>query len=347
MSERIVPKTVLLTGASGYIAKHIALQLLEAGYHVRGTVRDIARSAEVNDAIAAHLSDTDNLDQRLTFAALDLNSDDNWADAMAGIDTVLHTASPFPMVQPKDENDLIRPAVDGAVRALKAANNAGIKRVIMTSSTAAINGSALPPGDTAYSETNWTNPDDADITPYTKSKTLAELAAWDYVRDHAPEMKLTIINPGFVVGPPLDNKFGTSVQVIERILRAKDPMLPNFGFTAVDVRDVAEMHVHAIQNTETFGQRIMTVDRFIMFAEMAKAIKAAYPQRRVVTRTAPDFVVRLLGIFDPAIRQIVPSLGRIEKIDNSRAMKTLGRGMRQTPKSVVETAAHLIDNNLI
>ncbi len=342
-----MPQTVLLTGASGYIAKHIALQLLEAGYHVRGTVRSLSRADEVTAAVRPHLSDDSDLDKRLTFVALDLSSDDGWNAAMDGIDVLMHTASPFPMTQPKNDDELIRPAVDGALRALKAAYQAGVRRVIMTSSTVAISGSALPPGDSSYDETNWTDPDDPAVTAYGKSKTLAEKAAWDFQRDHAPEMNLTMVNPGFVVGPPLDNKFSTSVGVIERILKAKDPMLPHFGFGSVDVLDVAEMHVSVIDKPETFGQRIMTVDRFIWFVDMAKAIKAAFPDRKIVTRLAPNFVVRFLALFDPAIKSIIPALGQEQKMDNSRAIATLGRGMRQSQKSIVACAKHLIDNGLV
>lgn len=340
-------KTVLLTGASGYIAKHIALQLLEAGYTVRGTVRDLSRGAEVMAAVRPHLSDPTNLETRLTFVPLDLLDDDGWAAAMTGVDVLMHTASPFPMVQPKDENDLIRPAVDGALRALRAANAAGVRRVIMTSSIAAISGSPLPLGDTSYDETNWTNPEEPDITAYSKSKTLAEKAAWDFVRDEAPDMQLTVVNPGFVVGAPLDDRFGTSLAVIARLLRGKDPMLPQLGFTVVDVLDVAEVHVAVIDRPETTGQRIMAVDRFMWFSDMAKAIKAANPGRRVVTRVAPDMVIRFLGVFDPAIRSIIPSLGRQEKIDNGRARATLGRGMRQAHKGVISAAQYLIDNKLV
>lgn len=342
-----MPKTVLLTGASGYIAKHIALQLLEAGYNVRGTVRSLARGTEVTDAVRPHLTDPEALDQRLTFVALDLNSDDGWAEAMIGVDVLMHTASPFPMVQPKDENDLIRPAVDGALRALRAAHQAGITRVIMTSSTVAISGSELPPGDASFDETNWTDPNDPTISPYTKSKTLAERAAWDFVRDEAPEMALTTVNPGFVLGAPLDTNFGTSIVVIERVLRAKDPMVPDIGFSTVDVRDVAEIHVTAIERSDLAGQRIMAVDRFLSFQELAQAIKTAYPDRKVVTRVAPHFLIRFLGLFDPAIKSIIPGLGRVDKTDNARAMAVLGRGMRRAPQAAVASAAFLIDNKLV
>lgn len=340
-------QTVLLTGITGYIAKHIAVYLLNAGYPVRGTLRDLGRAEEVTAALRPHLTDPADLDKRISFVALDLTRDDGWDAAMDGVDVLMHTASPFPTVQPADENDLIRPAVDGALRAVKAAHAAGVTRVVMTSSTAAISGSPLPPGDTSYDETNWTDPDAPGITAYTKSKTLAERAVWDYVANQVPEIALTMINPGFVVGAPLDRHFGTSVDLIKRVLRARDPMLPQFGFATVDVLDVAEMHVIVIDRPETHGQRIMTVDRFLWFKDIAQTLKTAFPKRRIVTRVAPNGIVRFLALFQPALRTITGGLGKFEKLDNSRAMATLGRGMRQTPKSVVTTAQYLIDQKLV
>ena len=340
-------KTVLLTGASGYIAKHIALQLLEAGYHVRGTVRDLGRGAEVTEAVRPQLSDDSDLAVRLTFVILDLTEDAGWTDAMNGVDVLMHTASPFPLDQPKHEDDLIRPAVDGAMRALRAAHAAGITRVVLTSSTAAISGSALPAGDTSFDETNWTDPTDPDVAAYARSKTLAEQAAWNFVRNDAPDMNLTTINPGFVLGAPLDQHFGSSIQVIERLLRGKDPMLPDIGFATVDVLDVAEMHVMVIEKPETFGQRIMAVDSFQSFKDLAQAVKIAFPDRKMPTRVAPNFLIRLLARFDPTIKSIVPNLGRVDKIDNARALATVGRGMRQARKAAVSSAKYLIDNKLV
>ena len=340
-------KTVLLTGASGYIAKHIALQLLEAGYHVRGTVRNLGRGAEVTEAVRPRLSDDSDLAVRLTFVALDLTEDAGWADAMNGVDVLMHTASPFPLDQPKHEDELIRPAVDGAMRALRAAHAAGITRVVLTSSTAAISGSALPAGDTSFDETNWTDPTDPDVAAYARSKTLAEQAAWNFVHNDAPDMNLTTINPGFVLGAPLDQHFASSIQVIERLLRGKDPMLPDIGFATVDVLDVAEMHVAVIEKPETFGQRIMAVDSFQSFKDLAQAVKIAFPDRKMPTRVAPNFLIRLLARFDPTIKSIVPSLGRVDKIDNARALATVGRGMRQARKAAVSSAKYLIDNKLV
>ena len=340
-------KSVLLTGASGYIAKHIALQLLEAGYHVRGTVRSLSRGAEVTEAVRPHLSDPSSLEDRLTFVALDLSSDDGWDAAMEGMDVLMHTASPFPITQPKDADDLIRPAVDGTLRALRAAHKAGIGRAIVTSSVAAISGTDLPPEDVAFDETNWTDPEDDRVVAYSKSKTYAEMAAWDFVRDEAPDIALTCINPALVVGTPLDRNYGTSIEVVERTMRGKDPMVPDIGFGVVDVRDVAALHVTVIDRPDTHGQRIMAVENYMTFQEIAKALKAAFPDRRIPTRVAPHLLIRLLAIFDPAIRSILPSLGRREKFDNARAKSTLGRGLYRGEQAIVATGQYLVDEKIV
>ena len=338
-------QTVLLTGASGYIAKHIALQLLNAGYGVRASLRNLSRADEVRAALIPHL--TGPLDDRLSFVALDLEQDAGWADALAGVDVLMHTASPFPLVQPKDAQDLIRPAVQGALRALRAAQAAGVTRVIMTSSSAAILGGPLPAGKSAFDEADWTNPDAPHTTAYTQSKTLAERAAWDYVRDHAPQMQLTSINPVLVIGPPLDRHFGSSVSVVERFLNAKDPMLPRFGLLTVDVRDVALAHVRALVTPASAGKRYITSDRFLWFTDMAQILKTRFPARRIVTRQAPDFVVRFLAIFDKAIAGIVPELGKRAEVTSARAQADLGITFRDARESLIETAEFLINNKLV
>ena len=246
---------VLVTGASGFIAKHVVRELLDAGYRVRGSVRSAARRQEVADAVRPNLADPADLDNRLT--CVDLERDEGWDEAMEGVDVLMHTASPLPFEQPDNEEEIIRPAVDGTLRALKAAHRTGVKRVIMTSSSAAIANGELEPGREAHDERDWTDLSDPRATPYVKSKTLAERAAWDYVEKNAPEIGLTTINPVFVLGPPLDGTLGTSMKVVQRLLRAKDPMLPNFGFATVDVRDIAAMHVKALARPETVGRRLI------------------------------------------------------------------------------------------
>lgn len=320
------------------------MALLNAGYRVRGTLRDLSRVDEVRAAVAPHIDDTKALNH-LSFVELDLTADAGWEGAMDGIDVLMHTASPFPMVQPADEDDLIRPAVEGTLRALKAAYEAGIKRAIVTSSTAAISGGPLPAEKKAYDEDCWTDVASPAVSAYSKSKTLAERAAWEFVGSSACDMELTTINPGFVVGAPLDENYGTSTAVIARILRAKDPANPRIGFTSVDVRDVADLHLAALRQPATAGQRIMCVSEFLWFSDIAKAIKMANPNRKITTREAPDFLVRLLSLFDPAIKGILPQLG--EKIDtnNARARSTLGREMRDVLASCVETAQYLLEKS--
>lgn len=333
--------SVLVTGASGYIAKHILVQLLNAGFTVTGSLRSLNRATEVRDAVLPKLTDTTNLDVRLRFVVLDLDKDVGWPAAFEGIDSLIHTASPFPLIQPKDENDLIRPAVDGALRALRAAHAAGVKRVIMTSSSAAV--MVGNHKDRPADERDWSDLSSPSATAYVKSKTLAERAAWDFVANTAPDMALTVINPVLVLGPPLDKHFGTSVSIIERVLKAKDPALPRIGFPIVDVRDVAAMHVRALQQPETVGKRFIAADRFMWFEEIAKTLAATYPNRKIVTRIAPNILLRLLAIFDPAIRSILPMVGNPEDVSNARACSEMGMVFIPAADSVLATAQVLLD----
>jgi dihydroflavonol-4-reductase len=335
-------RTILVTGATGYIAKHIVLQLLERGDRVRGSVRSDTRADELRAAMRAHLSDPGKIDN-LSTVLLDLTEDEGWGAAMEGVDALLHTASPFPLVQPADEDDVIRPAVDGAVRALRAAQAAGVRRVVLTSSVVAVQVGSTPTAGQAHSEADWTDPDHPEATAYAKSKTLAERAAWDFVESSGGAIEMTAINPAFVMGPPLDGDFGTSVQVIARILAAKDPMIPNIGFNTVDVRDVALAHIRALDLPASVGQRIIVSDRWMWFRDMAEAIAEALPGRRIPTRVAPDFVIRFLGLFDPAIRSIKAQLGKREELTNARARDVLGIDFRDSRVAVQDTARWLVE----
>jgi len=336
---------VLLTGASGYIGKHVALRLLLDGYTVVASVRSLSRSDEVRDAVSPRLPKNFDLAKQLTFVELDLEKDSGWDTALEGVDVLLHTASPFPIAQPKDENDLIRPAVEGTLRALKAAHKAGVKRVVLTSSVAAIDGTDFPAGKTSLDETMWTDINHPlGNSAYTKSKTLAEKAAWDFVKTTAPEIALTTINPALVTGAPLDKNFGSSVGVMERVLKAVDPMLPDVAFSIVDVQDVAQMHVNAIKLNASKGERFLAASETMSFVEIAKIIKAAYPDRKVNTFQAPNFVIRMLSLFDKEIKSVVPLLGKRRPANSTKAQTLLGIKFMPAKQSITETCDFLIQN---
>lgn len=339
-------KTVLVTGASGFIAKHVVLELLTADHRVVGSVRSDSRRDEVREAVRPHLPSGRDLDEHLRFVTLDLSRDDGWLEAMSGVDVLMHTASPLPMAQPKDENELIRPAVDGTLRALGAAHAAGIRRVVLTSSTSAITNREPRHRKDRFDESDWSDPAWAAMTPYTKSKTLAERAAWDFVDDRAPEMELTAINPCLVLGRPLDDFYGTSLRVVERLLRGKDPLLPRVGMGIVDVTDVARMHVRAITEPHTVGKRIIGAADFMWLTEMARTLKDAYPQSRIALRTAPNLVIRLVGLFDRQIQSIVPLLGRRQELANGRARELLDMEFIPAADSLRASARYIMERGL-
>lgn len=341
-------KKVLLTGASGYIGKHITLQLLTDGYEVRASVRGKAKQDEVRAAMAAHAPKGVDLAKKLSFVELNLECDAGWDSAIAGVDVLLHTASPFPIASPKDENELIRPAVEGTLRALRAAHKAGVTRVILTSSVAAIYGNDLPEGKSEFDETVWSDVNHpVGRLAYTKSKTLAEKAAWDFIATEAPELQLTTINPVLVAGAPLDNDFGSSVSVVERILNGRDPVLPDISFSVVDVRDVAAMHVTAISTDASIGQRFIAASGARTFVQIAQALKSAFPKRRITTTVAPNALLRFLALFDGEIRSVLPSLGKHIGVNSSKAQKVLGIKFIPAEESLVETANYLIDNGFV
>ena len=339
-------KTVLVTGGSGFIAKHIIRLLLDEGYPVRASVRSSAREAEITAAMQAHVKDPESLSSRLSFAELDLNKDAGWDAALAGCCALLHTASPFPMSEPASEDDLIRPAVDGTRRALAAAAEADVNRVVLTSSIAAIINKRLPSGRTRYDESDWTDLNAPTATAYVKSKTLAEKAAWSFAKDH-PDMALTVINPALVLGPALDDKIGTSLKLIQRLLSGKDPMVPRVGFPVVDVRDVAAAHVRALQRPDSAGARFIAAERFLWIQEMANILRAEYPDRRIPNRLAPDVLMKLFALFDKSIRIITPSLGIEQHLDNAAASGVLGIEFIEARNAVKTAATAMLRDGLV
>jgi dihydroflavonol-4-reductase len=332
--------TILLTGVTGFIARHCAVKLLDAGYAVRGTLRDPAKGDEARRAIAGALKDPTAI-ARLSFAKADLMQDDGWEQAAQGATAIVHTASPFPLTQPKDAEELVRPAVDGTLRVLRAAKSADVQRVVLTSSIVAIFTSA----HRVHDENDWLDPATPGTRPYAISKLKAERAAWDFANSEG--IALTVINPGFILGPPLGRDFGSSISVIQRFLRGKDPMVPDMGFPIVDVRDVAEMHLRALQHPETAGKRYICAGESLSFADMTRALKDTFPNRKIPTRVAPNFVMRILGLFDSEIRSILPALGQIERVNNARARSEMAMTFIPGRDAVIASGRYLVDNALV
>lgn len=334
---------VLITGASGYIGKHIVLHLLNEGYEVRASVRNLSKASEVRNAVLPHLLSDYELDSRLSFVELDLEKDAGWSEALHGVDALMHTASPFPIASPKNEDDLIIPAVQGTLRALRAAHEAGVKRVVLTSSVAAIYGTELPVGKSVFDESIFTDVNHpVGRQAYTKSKSLAEAAAWEYVKNSAPELELTTINPVLVLGAPLDRNFGSSVSIIERILKGSDPMLPDLTFSIVHVKNVAEMHVLALKNDAAISQRFIASASGMSFVEIAKLLKATFSIKKIKTLQAPNFIICILALFDADIKAVLPLLGDRTPVDATKAQSILGVNFISAEETVIETAKFLI-----
>jgi nucleoside-diphosphate-sugar epimerase len=338
--------TVLVTGGSGFIASHCILQLLAAGHQVRTTVRKLAREADVRAMLKVGGAEPGD---RLAFYAADLENDAGWAEAVAGCDYVLHVASPFPPSIPKDENELIVPAREGALRVLRAARDAGVKRVVLTSSFAAI-GYGHPNRTTPFDEESWTNPDAPDVQPYTKSKTLAERAAWDFMAREGGALELAVVNPVGVFGPVLGPDYSTSILLVQRLMAGALPGCPKLTFGVVDVRDVADLHLRAMTDPAAKGERFLAVaGDFMSVRGIALALKHRMGDaaRRVPTRELPNVLVRMASLFDPAVRQILPELGRPKNGTNAKARRLLGWLPRSNEDALAATAQSLLDLGLL
>jgi dihydroflavonol-4-reductase len=332
--------TVLVTGGTGFLGGWCVVQALERGHEVRTTVRDLGREPAVREAIAKAGVDPGG---RLRVLSADLTSDDGWKDAVAGCRYVLHVASPFPPEQPKDPDELIVPARDGALRVLRAALDAGVERVVMTSSVAAIRGSRQSSESTPFTEADWTDGDDTERTPYVRSKTIAERAAWDLVREAGADDRLAVVNPGAIIGPPLSNDHSTSLQAIQRLLNGM-PAMPRLGFTFVDVRDVADLHLRAMTDPAAGGERFIATDEFLWTADVAKVIRERLGDAapNVPTRVAPNLLVRAMSLVDGGIRPYVSDLGRRQWMSSDKARQKLGWTPRPIDDSIEDTARALL-----
>lgn len=338
--------TVLVTGGSGFVGGHVLLALLAAGHRVRTTVRSLAREPEVRATLAAAGADAGD---RLTFFAADLEQDAGWAEAVAGCDYVHHVASPFPPAQPEDEQELIRPAREGTLRVLRAARDAGVKRVVVTSSFAAI-GYGHGQRDTPYTEEDWTDPNGPSVQPYMKSKTLAERAAWDFVEREGRGMELAVVNPVGIFGPALNGDLSTSVFLVRAMLEGRMPGTPRLYLGAVDVRDVADLHLRAMTDPAAAGERFLAVaGEALSFHEMATILRARLgpAAAKAPKRELPNWLIRLLALFNPLAREAVPRLGIKANASNAKARNVLGWTPRSNEEAIVASGESLIALGLV
>lgn len=358
MSSTSTPDTWLITGGSGFLALHCISQTLAAGHKVRTTVRSASKQASILSALDAVLPPVDSSD--VEFVVTDLLSDEGWDQAMDGISVVLHTASPFPGEQPKDENKVIKPAVEGTIRVLKAAKKAGtVRRVVVTSSNAAISYGHpyVEKERRVFTEKDWTNLD-GEITPYTKSKTMAEKAAWEYIKgvqdqeeDETARMELTVVNPVGIFGPALllPNE-STTCGIIVQMLEGAIPAVPNVRFGVVDVRDVAALHILVATLPEASGERYIAVaGESVSLLEVGKVlIDNLDPEitAKVPRRQLPNYLVRGLSWIMPQLTTILPDLGKKPECSSEKA-KTLGWVPRTKEEAIVSCAKALLEAGVI
>jgi nucleoside-diphosphate-sugar epimerase len=337
---------ILVTGGSGFIGVHVILQLLAAGHQVRTTVRSLAREEGVRAMLAQGGVQAGD---RLAFFAANLESDAGWPEAVAGCEYVLHVASPFPAGAPKHEDELIVPARDGTLRVLRASRKAGARRVVLTSSFAAV-GYGQEPRTTPFNEANWTDPGSKGTSAYVKSKTLAERAAWDFIAGEGGSLELSVINPVAVFGPALGPDYSTSILLVKRLMDGSIPGSPRLYFGVVDVRDVADLHIRAMTHSAAKGERFLAVaGQSMSIRDIAMVLKSRMgaSAKRVPAWQVPDWLVRLAALRDPAIRQILPELGKVKNASNEKARRLLGWTPRSNEAAIVATAESLLRLGLL
>jgi len=336
--------TVLVTGGSGFVGSHVVLQLLNAGHDVRTTVRSLTREA----AVRAMLTDAGAAPNApLSFRAADLERDEGWQEAVSGCDYVIHVASPMPAAAPKAEDELIRPARGGVLRVLRAARDAGVKRVVLTSSCGAIY-YGHPPQEGSFDETSWTNTD-GEMSAYVRSKAIAERAAWDFMSAEGKSLELSVINPAGIFGPILGADFSSSIDLVTRLLKGM-PGCPRLYFGVVDVRDVADLHNRAMTHPAARGERFIATSGDIMSMLAIAAVlreRLGDAAKRVPTRELPSWLVRLVARFDRDLKTLVPLLDSTRRATSAKAQRMLGWRPRSPEDAIVATAESLIKFGIV
>lgn len=341
MTDSQTDKCVLVTGGSGFVGVHCILQLLDKGYRVRTTLRSLNKQNEVIEMLKnGGVEPVENL----SFVETDLSKDTNWDEAVRDCEYVLHVASPISLTAPKDENEMIVPAVDGTLRVLRASRNAGVKRVVITSSFAAVGYSHKDP-TTLITEESWTDPNDKTLSAYLKSKTLAEKAAWEFMNKEGGELELSVVNPVGIFGPSLGPTLSGGLEILKQLLDGSMKAVPNINFGIVDVRDVADLHLRAMTSSQAKGQRFLALAGGVLsLHDIALMLRQRMGDeaKSVTTKVLPNFLVRIAALFNPAAKNIVSQLGRIKNASNEKAKTLLGWKPRTNEEAILASAESLL-----
>ncbi len=333
--------TVLVTGGTGFVGAHCVLQLLQQGYKVRTTLRSLKRKEEILTMLQnGGITDLNNL----SFFEADLTSDKNWDEAVQGCDYVLHVASPIFLRLPKHEDEMIKPAVEGTLRVLKAARKAGVKRVVMTSNFGAV-GYSHKDQNTLITEESWTDPNEKGLSTYNKSKVLAERAAWDLMAREGGSLELAVINPMGIFGPALGPAMSSGFELLKKVITGSMKALPNITLGIVDVRDVADLHLRAMINPAAKGQRFLALAGGTMsLVQIATLLKSRMPEvaRNASLKRLPDWVLRFSALFNAQAKAILPLVGIYREASNEKARKMLGWQPRSNEEAILATAESLV-----
>jgi dihydroflavonol-4-reductase len=338
-------KKVLLTGISGFLGSNTAIQLLEKGYFVKGTLRDIKRSKELKEMISAHTRKIDNL----SFAEAELSDEKVWIDLAGGMDYIQHIASPFPVRLPKSDDEVVIPAKAGILNLLKAASANNVRRVVITSSSSSVlHGKAKGQESGTFDETVWANEKNtADTTAYYRSKIIAEKAAWDYIKQNKNSPELVTVLPGAMLGPVLENDFGNSANIIVKLLDGSLPAIPHLGFDISDVRSVAGLLILAMEKPEASGQRFLGTSGFLTMKDIADILREQYPYRKIPSGKLPIWITHVLSWFDKTMQPVLLDLGKERIADSSKARNLLGWEPINTDEAVRSCAKSLISMDIL
>ena len=341
-------KTVLVTGGSGFIATHCIIQLVAAGYQIKSTVRDLSRVENLNQIISNGLKEQNIVNElAIDWNQATLTDDEGWDVAVAGSDYVLHVASPVAMEMPKDENEMITPAVEGTKRVLQAASKAGVKRVVVTSSVAAILYGTEK--QEPFTEADWTDVNSKSANAYAKSKTYAEKAAWEFIDKDTSGMELACVNPSLVLGPILEKDYGTSVGVVVEFLSGKYPFVPNMDFGVVDVRDVAALEILAMTHPEAAGKRFICSESTMKLKDQSDLLIELLPEfkKKLPKGIAPNWLIKIMALFMPPLKSVTSEIGKNRELDSSRARNLLGWHPRPAAEALRAAAESVVKFGLV